>query len=82
MKADAQDVHYTHASAWEAYRQGFPEIAAALFRHVIERYPSSTEAADARYYLAHGHQFPADRAETHHARRPLLQPAVGAVATV
>jgi TolA-binding protein len=65
--ATVDTVQTLHADAWQAYRQGFPEVAAALFRRILHGYPNSREAADARYYLTNGYRFPADRSETQYA---------------
>jgi hypothetical protein len=77
MTGDVDIVESLHADAWQAYRQGFPEIAAALFRKIVQHYPRSLQAADATYYLSHGYRFPVDRAEGHYAdlraRRPILR---------
>jgi hypothetical protein len=73
MTSDLDVVQILHADAWQAYRQGFPEVAGAIFRKILQRDPNSTWASDAKYYLTHGYQFPADRAETQHAERPLRQ---------
>jgi TolA-binding protein len=67
VTANVETAQTLHADAWQAYRQGFPEIAAALFRKILQRYPNSRQSADASYYLANGCRFPPDRSETQYA---------------
>jgi hypothetical protein len=41
-----------------AHSHGYPEVAAVVFLKILELFPDSTEAAEARYYLSHGRQLP------------------------